>query len=252
MPNLTTGFPKRTGNLEDDYENLYNWSVSLIDELKSILCNLDSGNVTEANSVKAQNIDCTQARIKDAQMQSLTADKLTAGEIDAREIIVHHINASEIDTGKLNSGVVNIGCDDDYGRVLLDGDSLVFYEKVDGKLYQRIAIGRGDDGNYIFTVQNRDETQGVYMDSDGTIRITGNFIGGNIDIETDAKVGRKIILRDKNESTLGYENAAIISVDTGVVRVQANNSRTIELNTNGNIDLKCNSCKINGHEVLTE
>ena len=105
-------------------------------------------------------------------------------------------------------GVVNIGCDDDYGRVLLDGDSLVFYEKVDGKLYQRIAIGRGDDGNYIFTVQNRDETQGVYMDSDGTIRITGNFIGGNIDIETDAKVGRKIILRDKNESTLGYENAA--------------------------------------------
>ena len=111
MPNLTTGFPKRTGNLEEDYENLYNWSVSLIDELKSILCNLDSGNVTEANSVKAQNIDCTQARIKDAQMQSLTADKLTAGEIDAREIIVHHINASEIDTGKLNSGVVNIGCD---------------------------------------------------------------------------------------------------------------------------------------------
>ena len=155
MPNLTTGFPKRTGNLEEDYENLYNWSVSLIDELKSILCNLDSGNVTEANSVKAQNIDCTQARIKDAQMQSLTADKLTAGTIDA--------------------GQITVKGESDNGKMVMSGEKLVFFETGNDK--PRIYIGRdGDD--YIFSVQNSDATQGIYMDESGNIVITGVFSTG--------------------------------------------------------------------------
>lgn len=165
MPNLTTGFPKRTGNIEEDYENLYNWSISLIDELKSILCNLDIGNVTEAMSVKAQNIDCTQARIKDAQMQSLTADKLTAGTIDTGEITVKN------ERGKY--------------EMEMRGDSLIFYE--DGVI--RIALGRSEDGGYIFTVQNKDETQGIYMDSGGNAVFTGEIRGGKISADTVIEAG---------------------------------------------------------------
>lgn len=234
MPNLTTGFPKRTGDLEADYENLYKWSVSLIDELKSIFCNLDSGNVSEAASVKAQNIDTTQARIKDAQINSLTADKLTAGTID--------------------TGSINIKNEDDIGKIEISGQSIELWE--DGSV--RIAIGRDENGKYVFIVQNKDQTQGIYMNEDGKVIFTGNIAGGSItsdttiDVETDALIGRNIVLRDRNEGTIGFENAAVISVDTGVLRISANNHRTIELNTNGPIELKCSSCKINGYEVMTE
>lgn len=249
MPNLTTGFPKKTGNLESDYENLYNWSVSLIDELKSILCNLDSGNVTEANSVKAQNIDCTQARIKDAQMQSITADKLTAGTIDARDINVININADNINTGTLNSEIVNIESEDAKGKLILDGDSLIFYEKDGDKIYQRIAIGRGEDGKYIFTVQNRDGTQGVYMDSGGNINITGNIGGAsNISVTSDVDIGETLNFKDRDTQT----NGGIISFSNNRLYIAGVGSRGIEIYTKGNIDLNCGSCRINGKNVLTD
>ena len=249
MPNLTTGFPKKTGNLESDYENLYNWSVSLIDELKSILCNLDSGNVTEANSVKAQNIDCTQARIKDAQMQSITADKLTAGTIDARDINVININADNINTGTLNSEIVNIESEDSKGKLILDGDSLIFYEKDGDKIYQRIAIGRGEDGKYIFTVQNRDGTQGVYMDSGGNINITGNIGGAsNISVTSDVDIGETLNFKDRDTQT----NGGIISISNNRLYIAGVGSRGIEIYTKGNIDLNCGSCRINGKNVLTD
>ena len=249
MPNLTTGFPKKTGNLESDYENLYNWSVSLIDELKSILCNLDSGNVTEANSVKAQNIDCTQARIKDAQMQSITADKLTAGTIDARDINVININADNINTGTLNSEIVNIESEDAKGKLILDGDSLIFYEKDGDKIYQRIAIGRGEDGKYIFTVQNRDGTQEVYMDSGGNINITGNIGGAsNISVTSDVDIGETLNFKDRDTQT----NGGIISISNNRLYIAGVGSRGIEIYTKGNIDLNCGSCRINGKNVLTD
>ena len=249
MPNLTTGFPKKTGNLESDYENLYNWSVSLIDELKSILCNLDSGNVTEVNSVKAQNIDCTQARIKDAQMQSITADKLTAGTIDARDINVININADNINTGTLNSEIVNIESEDAKGKLILDGDSLIFYEKDGDKIYQRIAIGRGEDGKYIFTVQNRDGTQGVYMDSGGNINITGNIGGAsNISVTSDVDIGETLNFKDRDTQT----NGGIISISNNRLYIAGVGSRGIEIYTKGNIDLNCGSCRINGKTVLTD
>ena len=249
MPNLTTGFPKKTGNLESDYENLYNWSVSLIDELKSILCNLDSGNVTEANSVKAQNIDCTQARIKDAQMESITADKLTAGTIDARDINVININADNINTGTLNSEIVNIESEDAKGKLILDGDSLIFYEKDGDKIYQRIAIGRGEDGKYIFTVQNRDGTQGVYMDSGGNINITGNIGGAsNISVTSDVDIGETLNFKDRDTQT----NGGIISISNNRLYIAGVGSRGIEIYTKGNIDLNCGSCRINGKNVLTD
>ena len=249
MPNLTTGFPKKTGNLESDYENLYNWSVSLIDELKSILCNLDSGNVTEANSVKAQNIDCTQARIKDAQMQSITADKLTAGTIDARDINVININADNINTGTLNSEIVNIESEDAKGKLILDGDSLIFYEKDGDKIDQRIAIGRGEDGKYIFTVQNRDGTQEVYMDSGGNINITGNIGGAsNISVTSDVDIGETLNFKDRDTQT----NGGIISISNNRLYIAGVGSRGIEIYTKGNIDLNCGSCRINGKNVLTD
>lgn len=155
MANLTSALPRRTGDLERDYNNLYSWATSLVDELKAILCNLDSGNVTEAAAVKAQNIDVSQAKIKDAQIKSLTADKLTAGTIDTGEITISNKDSSN--------------------SVVLDAKSMVF---TDENGVKRIAFGRNADGNYIYTIQNKDATQGIYMQDDGNINVTGVFSTG--------------------------------------------------------------------------
>lgn len=160
MPNLTTPFLKLDG--EDtavDLKKIEQWSVSLIDELKSILCNLDAGNVLEAGSVKAKNIDCTKAKIKGAQIQSLTADKISAGTIDSNLITIKSENET------------------DGGTMTMSGESLIFYEKCveNGQVVEklRIAIGRDENGKYIFTVQSRDGQSGIYMDESGEVYMTG-------------------------------------------------------------------------------
>lgn len=157
MPNLTTPFLKLSGDTERDLKQIEQWSVSLVDELKSLLCNLDGGNVIEASSVKAQNIDCTTAKIKDAQVQSMTADKLTAGVIDVSEGI--SISGSHDDKESGGSS----------GSMDITNESIEMRE--DGVL--RIAIGRDEDGNYIFTVQSADKTTGIYMNDKGEVYLTG-------------------------------------------------------------------------------
>lgn len=155
MPNLTTPFLNLKGkDINKDMDEVQNWSVALIDELKYILCNLDAGNVTEANSVKAHHIDCSQARIKGAQIQSLKADKISAGTIDAGKISIKDTSGN--------------------GYMELFKQTLTFFEN--NKL--RIHIGRDDKGNYIFLVQNSDASQGIYMDENGNIVITGLFSTG--------------------------------------------------------------------------
>lgn len=150
MPNLTTPFLRLSGDTEQDLKQIEQWSVALVDELKSVLCNLDSGNVGEAASVKAQNIDCTKAKIKDAQVQSMTADKLTAGTI--------------------NTGEITVSGESDKGSMEMSGEKLEFYEK--GNPSPRIYIGRDGKG-YIFIIQSSDTKQGIYMDDDGRVYMTG-------------------------------------------------------------------------------
>ena len=89
MPNLTTPIPpKLTENPAEDVKRLKEWGTALIDELSYIFAHLDAGNVTEAASVKAENIDTTSAKIANAQIGTLTADKLTAGTVDTDKVTV--------------------------------------------------------------------------------------------------------------------------------------------------------------------
>lgn len=239
MPNLTTPFLFLGGtDINKDMDEVQNWSINLIEELKYILCNLDAGNVTEAHSVKAQNIDCTQARIHNAQIQSLTADKLTAGTIDAGEITVKG--------------------EDENGMMIMSGETLVFYEKDEhGENKPRICIGFNGQ-RYVFEVYNREGQKEIEMDDNGNVIFRGIIRGGKIDSDTDinvtkdARIGRKIILQDRNENTAGYEEAGIIAVGDGVMQISAKNNRSINVDTGGNINLSCGSCMVNGKEVATQ
>ena len=89
MPNLTTPIPsKLTGRTDDDLKKLREWGTALIDELTYIFNNLNSANVKEAASVKAENIDTSSAKINNAQIGVLTADKLVAGTVDTDKVTV--------------------------------------------------------------------------------------------------------------------------------------------------------------------
>lgn len=236
MPNLTTALPRRTGDIEEDYDRLYNWAVSLTDELKSLLCNLDSGNVTEAGSIKAQNIDASQAKIKDAQIASLTADKLTAGTIDTGQITV---------TGSKDGNTMT-----------MTGDCIEFEDR-GGNL--RVYIGTIIDDNtntrkMIFLLQTAPDLQGnvqrIYMDDSGDIDITGNITGAsNISISNSIQIGNAIRFLDTQLANPVVGGS--IDVTNNRLVILANNNRGIELSTGGNIYLYGSSLTFNDKRVLT-
>lgn len=160
MPNLTTPFLHLGGtDINKDMDDVQNWSISLIDELKYLFCNLDAGNCQEAAKVKAQNIDCTRARISSAQIQSLKASKIKTGTLDV-------------------SDRVTIQGESDAARMVMNAQTLIFYDKDEqGEEIPRIYMGF-DGEKYVFLVQNSEATQGIHMDENGNIIITGLFSTG--------------------------------------------------------------------------
>lgn len=111
MPNLTTPIPsKLTGDTARDLSSIKKWGTALIDELTYIFDNLDAGNVLEAASVKAENIDTSNAKIANAQIGNITADKLRAGTIDTDFVIVKSGDGNMTISGnsiKIDDGTFN-------------------------------------------------------------------------------------------------------------------------------------------------
>ena len=100
MPNLTTPVPpKLMGDTNRDLNSIRQWGMALIDELNYLFQHLDAGNVSEAASVKAENIDTASARISNAQVGALTADKLIAGTVNTDKVTVADSDGSLEMTG---------------------------------------------------------------------------------------------------------------------------------------------------------
>ena len=68
----------------------------------------------------------------------------------------------------------------------ITNETIEMYER--GNL--RIAIGRDEDGHYIFTVQSRDGTSGIYMKEDGDNSVV--YLTGAIETTKDCKVGTSL------------------------------------------------------------
>ncbi len=196
MPNLTTPFLHLGGtDIDKDMDDVQNWSIALIEELRYILCNLDAGNCMEAGKVQAKNIDCSKARIHNAQIQSLTADKLTAGTIDAEEIDVINMKAGNIATGTLDvSDRVTIQGESDDARMVMNAQTLIFYEKdKNGNEIPRIYAGYDKDkGKYVFEVYNKEGQKEIKMDDNGDVVFSGTIKGGKIEADTDISVNKDV------------------------------------------------------------
>lgn len=57
MPLFTGSYPKKTGDVKRDTENLNDWAIALVDELRFVLSRLDECNISEAYEKKLKNVE---------------------------------------------------------------------------------------------------------------------------------------------------------------------------------------------------
>ena len=156
MPNITTPIPpKLTGNANADVFALKQWGTALIDELTYLFNNLDAGNVVEAASVKAENIDTKNAKITNAQIGLITADKLRAGSV--------------------NTDLVSISDDD--GNLEISGSGITISD-----LNRRrfVAEYDKDSGRFLFKLFNSAGDATISINSAGDAKFSGTVESANI------------------------------------------------------------------------
>lgn len=206
---ITTGYPLIYGDQKTQLANVQGVVTDLIDQLQHALYNLDAGNVKEAASVKAEHIDTTNAKIMNAQIKSMTADKLTAGTIDADKINVVNLKAGNITSGTLDTGKVTIKSGDD--SLILD-DGTITFSDVWGN---RLIMGQDDNGQFAFSMYDRDGNPTLYMDEHGDAIFKGKVQGGSIEsdtsinVSTDVNVGNNLNLKIGTYGPEGYAQGAI-------------------------------------------
>ena len=195
MPNLTTPIPNKiTGDASEDLKAIQKWGTALIDELAYIFNNLDAGNVSEAASVKAENIDTNTAKIQNAQIGILTADKLKAGTVDTNLVTV----SSE-------SGNLNIS-----GNSIVISDNNVDRFKAE---YNPLT------GIFSFILCNSEGQPTVYINSLGNAVFSGKI--DSSEIYSSTIVGTDSVSYDKKTGGVFAE------IDTTGIKVMQdkNNSR---------------------------
>ncbi len=156
MPNVTTPIPPNlTGNAETDVRKLKEWGTALIDELTYLFHNLDAGNVIEAASVKAENIDTTSATIGNAQIGALSADKLVAGSVDTEKVLVA----------------------DKDGKLEISGSKIVMRDKTNKRF---VAEYNKATNQFQFFLYNNEGIPTVSINSDGNAVFTGKVESSSI------------------------------------------------------------------------
>ncbi len=239
MPNVTTAIPPRlTGDTATDLVRLREWGTALVDELNYLLSHLDAGNVTEAASVKAENIDTNSAKISNAQIDVLTADKLVAGTVDTDKVTVRSED----------------------GTLTLSGSRIAIS---DGKTLRFLTALNPADGTFQFLLCNKNGVPTTSLDSNGNAVFTGKVessqVYGSTIIGTDSQsYGLKLggvfaqldptglkIMQDSNGSRLqklgmsvGDDGTAYMVLGAG----NGENSHTINgvVYTNGSFKIEKN------------
>lgn len=156
MPNLTTPIPPNlTENTAENLKRIQAWGTALIDELTYLFSHLDAGNVTEASSVKAENIDTNSAKISNAQIGALTADKLIAGTVDTNKVTVSS----------------------DDGTLTLSGSQIAIRDQSQVRL---LAAFDPDTGEFHFLLCNKLGVPTVAINSSGDAVFTGQVESSTI------------------------------------------------------------------------
>lgn len=197
MPVLTAGYPlpphrcvndeKQIKELFSVTANIQDWAVALVEELRYILCNLDAGNVSEAQSVKAEHIDTRTARIQSAQIQSLKADKIKTGVLHVTEKMTIQNGDGSIQFLP-DSIVMSTPYVDENGAYHVD-------EEGNPVMVPRLQMGRiAGTNTFIFTINDKYGKPTLMLNDAGEAVFQGVIQTGK-----DAIVGHNITLGGKSE-----------------------------------------------------
>ncbi len=187
MPNFTTPIPPRlTGKTSEDVENLKKWGTALVDELTYLFNNLDKGNVIEAASVKAENIETNTAKISNAQIGNLTADKLVSGSVDTELVSVQ----------------------DEDGNLNISGSQIVISDKKNERF---VAAYDKDEDIFNFVLYNENGEPTVNINSRGEAVFSG-------EVESSAIFSSTIIGTDK-DSFEDVDGDVFANIDKSGIKV---------------------------------
>lgn len=187
MPNLTTPIPPRlTGNPSVDVDILKKWGTALIDELTYLFNNLDSGNVIEAASVKAENIETANAKISNAQIGALTADKLVTGCVDTSRVNVS----------------------DNSGNLTISGSEIVISDKNKKRF---IAAYDKATNKFRFELYNENGAPTVSINSDGDAVFSG--------LLESARIFSSTIIGTNGEAYESFSGGVFANIDPTGIKV---------------------------------
>lgn len=197
MPNFTTPIPpKLTGDTAADVGTLKRWGTALVDELTYLFNNLDSGNVIEAASVKAENIETKNAKISNAQIGALSADKLVAGSVDTNRVTVS-------DSG---------------GKMSISGSQIVIS---DSNRERFVAAYDKDSDKFSFVLYNSLGEATVEINNSGDAMFKGTVASSRIlssDIESTEIFSSTIVGTDK-ESYNNISGNVFAEIDKTGIKV---------------------------------
>lgn len=198
MTALAVGYPMKAYKCPNDEKqiqelflkvnNMQDWCVSLVEQVRFVLNNLDASNVSEAASVKAENIDTRFAKIKSAQIQSLKADKIKTGTLHVTEEMTIQNNDGSIKFLP-NSIVMSTPKLDENGNVCKDEEGNII-------LVPRLQMGKEEDTNkFIFIISDKDGNDTLTLNDNGE-----GIFKGIISTYKDALVGHNLTLGGQQES----------------------------------------------------
>lgn len=156
------------GKRLDELDGIFS---ELIRQLNFLLGNLGAENVIEAASVKAENIDTTNAKIVNAQIKNLTASKIKAGTLD------------------LSKGIVISNRSDGNGTFVLKSDGMALY---DGNGTLRFTVSSDETGNFGFGLYDENGDATIVLLDNGSARFTGTVESSEIYASHIAGVGKDI------------------------------------------------------------
>ncbi len=217
MPNFTTPIPpKLSGDTKADITALKRWGTALIDELTYIFNHLDSGNVIEAASVKAENITTENAKISNAQIGALAADKLVCGTVDTSNVKV----ADNDGTLSIKGSKISIS---DLNQERFRASYNVNTDKFTFELYNDFGeptVSINSDGNAVF--KGLMESSEVFSSTIiGTDMDSYNNIDGGVFANID-KTGIKV-MQDKNGTRYQKLGMAVANDGTAYMILGAGN-----------------------------